>query len=158
MIGVGVGIGDPAGIGVFARELAELPPGPALGEMLASVDWSRYDSEDLFRFAELQAKQVAHEQARLLEVMLEATYAYGGEVKQEQRRVELFKQSLAKARPATVDGGGTDAVKGADSAADTDSVATLIPWPAVVVMGTMAGLVGRCGGGSWGSFQETRWR
>jgi hypothetical protein len=43
--------------------LAELPPGPALGELLASVDWSRYGSEDLFRFAELQAKQVAHEQA-----------------------------------------------------------------------------------------------
>ena len=91
--------------------------------MLASVDWSRYDSEDLFRFAELQAKQVAHEQARLLEVMLEATYAYGGEVKQEQRRVELFKQSLTKARSATVDGEGAgygegaDSVKGADSAA-----------------------------------------
>ena len=105
---------------MFAGELVELPPGPALGELLASVDWSRYGSEDLFRFAELQAKQVAHEQARLLEVMLEATYAYGGEVKQEQRRVELFKQSLAKARSGTVDGKGTDSVNGADSAADAD--------------------------------------
>ena len=109
-----------AGISVFAGELAELPPGPALGEMLASVDWSRYGSEDLFRFAELQAKQVAHEQARLLEVMLEATYAYGGEVKQEQRRVELFKQNLAKAKSGTVDGAGADSVKGADSVAGGD--------------------------------------
>ena len=108
---------------MLAGELVELPPGPALGELLASVDWSRYGSEDLFRFAELQAKQVAHEQARLLEVMLEATYAYGGEVKQEQRRVELFKQNLTKARSGTVDGAGADSVKGADFVAGADSVA-----------------------------------
>ena len=153
-------------IGVGAGELAELPPGPALGEMLASVDWSRYGSEDLFRFAELQAKQVAHEQARLLEVMLEATYAYGGEVKQEQRRVELFKQNLTKARSGTVDGAGADSVKGADSMNGADSVAggdgdrdnggTVAGL--VMVAGTAAGLVGRCGGGSWGSFRGIRWR
>ena len=125
--------------------------------MLASVDWSRYDSEDLFRFAELQAKQVAHEQARLLEVMLEATYAYGGEVKQEQRRVELFKQNLAKARSGTVDGEGADSVAGRPAAGDrVGDVRVDGDGGGVTVM--VAGLVGRCGGGSWGSFRGIRWR
>ena len=42
--------------------------------------------------------------------MLEATYAYGADVKAEQRRVELFEQNLAKTRSGTVDGEGAGSV------------------------------------------------
>src|ERR1700730_15691950 len=87
---------------VLPEGLASMPAGPVLGSELASVDPSRYESVDLFGMVALQAKQVAFEQSRLLAMMLEAAYAYGGDV--------ALAKAAAKAPPASPDaapdGGG----------------------------------------------------
>src|SRR3979409_1320228 len=88
---------------VLPEGLAWRPPGPVLGSALASMDPSRYESVDLFGMVALQAKQVAFEQSRLLAMMLEAAYAYGGDV-------ALAKAAVAKATSPDglpdADGGG----------------------------------------------------
>lgn len=51
---------------VLREDLAELPPGPALAAVLASIDRSRLNGFDLVTVLQAQARQVAHEQAQLL--------------------------------------------------------------------------------------------
>ncbi len=55
--------------------LAEMPPGPGLAAMLESIDTAECSSADVFTALRAQARQVAHDQARLLVMMLEAAYA-----------------------------------------------------------------------------------
>ena len=95
-------------IEVLPEGLASTPPGPVLGSALASMDPSRYESVDLFGMVALQAKQVAFEQSRLLAMMLEAAYAYGGDV--ALAKAAVAKATVAKATSPDglpdADGGG----------------------------------------------------
>jgi hypothetical protein len=51
--------------------LADLPPGPALGALLAGLDLARVPNEHVVSVMQAQHRQVAHEQARLLESIVE---------------------------------------------------------------------------------------
>ena len=55
--------------------LAEMSPGPGLAAVLESIDTAECSSADVFTALRAQARQVAHDQARLLVMMLEAAYA-----------------------------------------------------------------------------------
>jgi hypothetical protein len=55
--------------------LADLPPGPGLAAVLAGLDPARLGAADVLEVCAAQARQVAHEQARLLALMLQAGYA-----------------------------------------------------------------------------------
>jgi hypothetical protein len=71
-------------------DLAHLPAGPVLAAALATIDVSRCTSADLYIVCGAQARQVAHEQARLLAAMLETAYAvYDGDDESLSRQREL---------------------------------------------------------------------
>jgi Domain of unknown function (DUF222) len=59
----------------FPEDLTSMLPGPELARMLAAVDLSRCTSVELFKVTQLRARQVSHENARLLETLLETAYA-----------------------------------------------------------------------------------
>src|SRR5262245_49889236 len=64
---------------VLPSGLADMPPGPDLGVLLASLDISRLGSADLHTALEAQARLVAHDQARLLAMLYEAARSVGDE-------------------------------------------------------------------------------
>src|SRR5678815_2966159 len=49
--------------------LADLPPGPSLGAVLASIDRSRLSSEDMYELTGSLARMVSHYQALLVTAM-----------------------------------------------------------------------------------------
>jgi hypothetical protein len=51
--------------------LADMPPGPALGALLAGVDPSRIANADTVTMLTARYRQLAHEQAALLEALVE---------------------------------------------------------------------------------------
>jgi hypothetical protein len=59
-------------------DLAERPPGPALASALAGIDRSRVNGYDLVVVLRAQARQVAHEQARLLADLVEVAHCAPG--------------------------------------------------------------------------------
>src|ERR1700730_17893733 len=60
---------------VLPDGLAQLPPGLRLAEVLESVDFHRCTSADVFTLLQAQARQVAHDEGRLLAMRLEAARA-----------------------------------------------------------------------------------
>src|SRR5574342_68074 len=55
--------------------LAQMPPGPELATVLAGLDRSRLSGADLVTVMQAQARQVAHDQERLLADMYEVALA-----------------------------------------------------------------------------------
>jgi hypothetical protein len=70
-------------------DLESMPPGPALGAVLASLDPSLYNGFQLVEILAAQNRQVSFENARLLTFARELTYtSWGGDEAQPTRRVE----------------------------------------------------------------------
>jgi len=63
---------------VVPESLAELPPGPLLAALLAGIDRDRCNGHDLVVVLEAQARQLAHEQARLLADLLAVAHCPPG--------------------------------------------------------------------------------
>ena len=57
---------------VLPAGIEDLPAGPQLAAALAGLDLTRLCSHDLYMLLQVQSRQVNHEQARLLAVLLEA--------------------------------------------------------------------------------------
>ncbi|MEJ3746832.1 DUF222 domain-containing protein, partial [Actinomycetes bacterium KLBMP 9797] len=57
--------------GWLPDELALIPPGPHLATVLAAVDVSMLDDQDLVRYAQARQRQLAHDNAQLLSVLHE---------------------------------------------------------------------------------------
>ena len=80
----------PAGRIVLPAGIEDLPAGPQLAAALAGLDLTRLSSHDLYVLLAVQSRQVNHEQARLLAVLLEAA---------RSRPDTLDRQSWISSRP-----------------------------------------------------------
>ncbi|MGE5829048.1 MAG: hypothetical protein ACM30G_11920, partial [Micromonosporaceae bacterium] len=71
-------------------QLEAMPPGPALGALLASVDRSRLNGYDLVIVMAARARQVAHEQAELLADVYEVSRCEPGGPDAPARRTRVM--------------------------------------------------------------------
>jgi hypothetical protein len=64
---------------VMPEDLAEMPPGPKLGALLAGIDRARLNGHDAVVLMQARARQIAHEQAQLLADMVEVAHCPPGD-------------------------------------------------------------------------------
>ncbi|MEE6263759.1 HNH endonuclease signature motif containing protein [Plantactinospora sonchi] len=77
------------------EDLAELPPGPELGLVLATIDRARLNGHDAVTVLQARARQVAYEQAQLLADLVEVAHCPPGDADSPATRREQLDEFAA---------------------------------------------------------------
>jgi hypothetical protein len=83
-------------VGVSLEELAQLPPGAELAEVLARVDRSVLNGYELIEVAKAHSRQVAHYQAELLAAAWESAYCPPGDEASPPARTDTPDEHAAE--------------------------------------------------------------
>ncbi|MEO3820894.1 DUF222 domain-containing protein [Plantactinospora sp. B24E8] len=77
------------------ENLAELPPGPELGLLLATIDRAKLNGHDAVTMLQARARQVAYDQAQLLADLVEVAHCPPGDADAPAARVEQVDEFAA---------------------------------------------------------------